>query len=334
MRTQTGVEQYRDSGSPVSRAEAVERIAVIGAGLMGHGIALTYALSGRTVALHDVDPEVLDEAEERIRSAHGVLADRREVDSASAVLDRIAFEPELGGAVDGADFVTEAVAERMEVKKQVFRNLDSRAPGEAVLATNTSGLSITEIGSVVDDPSRVVGTHWFNPPYVVPLVEVVRGDETGDEAVELSRTLLEDAGKTAVEVEKDVPGFVGNRIQLAMAYEAFSLLERGVASAEEIDKAVRAGFGFRLPVLGIFEKIDQSGLDVEYEVESYLLETLDRGIEPSDLLADLVEDGHHGLETGRGIYDWSDADPEEVYRDRDEALLSILDTYQSLEAGE
>jgi 3-hydroxyacyl-CoA dehydrogenase len=310
----------------------VSRVAVVGAGLMGHGIALSFALGGRSVALYDVDPDVLAEAEGSIRSAHATVARHRDVADAATVLDRIAFETDLDAAVGDAEFVTEAVVERMDVKREVFERLDEHTD-DAVLATNTSGLSITDLCDVVADGSRVVGTHWFNPPYVVPLVEVVRGEGTGDCTVEATRALLEDVGKTAVVVQKDIPGFIGNRIQMAMAYEAFSLLDRGVASAEDIDRAVRAGFGFRLPVLGIFEKVDQSGLDVQYEVESYLMEQLDRGTEPNPVVERLVEEGNLGLKTGKGVYDWSGTDPAAVSERRDDALLSLLDVYADYRPG-
>jgi len=304
----------------------IDHVGIVGAGLMGHGIGLSFALSGRSVTLFDLDRDVLDNARKNILSAHATLAEKRDVPSKATVMDRIRFESDLEANVGDVDFVTEVVSEQMDVKQDVFRLLDENTE-DVVLATNTSGLSITEIASVVDDESRVVGTHWFNPPYIVPLVEVVRGEKSSDTAVEVSRTLLEDLGKTAVVVEKDIPGFIGNRIQTAMAYEALSLLENGVASAEDIDKAVKAGFGFRLPILGIFEKIDQSGLDVHHEVESYLMGELDRGAEPTQLVQDLVEDGQKGLKTGKGIYDWSDAEPTDVYRRRDEALLEVLDVY-------
>jgi 3-hydroxyacyl-CoA dehydrogenase len=312
---------------------AVEDVAVLGSGVMGHGIALAFALDGHAVSLYDVDEELLAESEERVASVLDTMvsADELDADAADAAAARITRTTSLPDAVDGADFVTEAVVEDLEIKREVFAELDDHADPEAILATNTSGLSITEIADATDSPDRVVGTHWFNPPYVVPLVEVVRGEETADAVVEAAFDLFDAMGKTPVRVEKDIPGFIGNRIQLAMAYEAFSLLDRGVASAEAIDRAVKAGFGFRLPLLGIFEKVDHSGLDVEHEVEGYLLPDLDRGTESKDVLTEAVENGDYGLKTGKGVYDWSDADTDEVYDQRDEALLAILDLYDSLD---
>jgi 3-hydroxyacyl-CoA dehydrogenase len=313
--------------------DGIDAAAVLGSGVMGHGIALVFALDGHPVGLYDVDEDLLAESENRVRAVLDTLVSAGEIDAAAAdaAADRITRTTSLPDAVDGTDFVTEAVVEDLDIKREVFAKLDTHAAPDTILATNTSGLSITEIADATDSPERVVGTHWFNPPYVVPLVEVVRGERTADAVVKTAYDFFDDIGKTPVRVEKDVPGFIGNRIQLAMAYEAFSLLDRGVASAEAIDRAVKAGFGFRLPLLGIFEKVDHSGLDVEHEVEDYLLPDLDRGTESKDVLTEAVENGDYGLKTGKGVYDWSETDTGDVYDQRDEALLAILDLYDSLE---
>jgi 3-hydroxyacyl-CoA dehydrogenase len=312
---------------------SIDEAAVLGSGVMGHGIALAFALDGHAVSLYDVDEDLLAESEDRVRSVLDTLvsAGKADADAADAAAARITRTTSLPDAVAGADFVTEAVVEDLDIKREVFADLDDHAANDAILATNTSGLSITAIGDATERPECVVGTHWFNPPYVVPLVEVIRGEETADSVVETTYDFFDAMGKTPVRVEKDIPGFIGNRIQMAMIYEAFSLLDRGVASAEAIDRAVKAGFGFRLPLLGIFEKVDHSGLDVEHEVEQYLLPELDRGTESKDALTDAVENGDYGLKTGKGVYDWDGLDPGEIYDQRDEALLDILDLYDSLD---
>jgi len=311
----------------------IDDAAVLGSGVMGHGIALAFALDGHEVSLYDVDEDLLAESEDRVRSVLETLVSAGDIDAEAAddAADRITRTTSLADAVSGADFVTEAVVEDLDIKREVFADLDDHAADDAILATNTSGLSITEIADATADPERVVGTHWFNPPYVVPLVEVIRGEETADAVIETTYDLFDAMGKTPVRVEKDIPGFIGNRIQMAMIYEAFSLLDRGVASAEAIDRAVKAGFGFRLPLLGIFEKVDHSGLDVEYGVEQYLLPELDRGTESKDILTEAVENGDYGLKTGTGVYDWEGLDPGEIYDQRDEALLAILDLYDSFD---
>ncbi|MEF8827093.1 MAG: 3-hydroxyacyl-CoA dehydrogenase NAD-binding domain-containing protein [Halapricum sp.] len=321
------------SPTTYTQADRIDDVAVIGAGVMGHGIAIEFAEAGHRVALQDLDEDALEQSEEKVRWALRTLADagRLPEEEIPEIESRIERTPSMAEAVDGVDFVTEAVAENLDIKKTVFEQLDQHTDDDVILATNTSGLSITEIGSAVEQPERVVGTHYFNPPYVVPLVEVIRGDRTADEVIDITYDLMDRIGKTPVVVEKDIPGFIGNRIQLAMMYEAFSLLDRGVASAEDIDKVVKSGFGFRLPLLGIFEKTDHSGLDVHLDVQRYLVKDLDRGIDTFDLTENLVENGDYGLKTGRGIYDWSDLDSEDVYERRDRGLLDILELYESRE---
>lgn len=322
----------RDDAGDADAAGAIERVAVVGAGRMGHGIALAYALCDRvsTVTLYDADEDVLAESRGRIESALETLAagGRVSPEGAQAALDRVERVPALAECVADADLVTEAVVEDLEVKRAVFERLDGHAPDGALLATNTSGLSIDDIADPVDDAGRVLGTHWFNPPYLVPLVEVVKGSATRERPAERAYALLEAAGKTPVTVEKDVPGFIGNRIQAAMSYEAFSLLARGVATPEAIDRAVKAGFGFRLPVMGIFEKMDQSGLEVHREVERSLMPDLDRGTDPNPVVTELCERGETGTDVGRGVYDWTGEDLEAVRSARDGALLSLLDVYE------
>ncbi|MFC4248051.1 3-hydroxyacyl-CoA dehydrogenase family protein [Natribaculum luteum] len=311
-------------------ASAIDRVAIVGTGMMGYGIGTVYSSQGCTVRMYDVSEEALAQAETNVEATLTTLANagRIPTEDIDAIADRITYHDALDAAVEDADLVTEAVTEDLEIKQEVFERLDRHAPASATLATNTSGLSITEIASVVDDPSRVVGTHWFNPPHIVPLVEVVRGDQTADATVDRMYDLLEAAGKEPVEVKKDIPGFIGNRIQMAMDFEAWSLLQMGVASAEDIDRAVRAGFGFRVPVLGVFKKSDFTGLDIYEEVMSYLLQEIDRGTEPSESLRTLVDEGHYGVKTGQGVYDWEGADFENLADERDRQLLALLDAYE------
>jgi 3-hydroxyacyl-CoA dehydrogenase len=314
----------------VSPDPAFERSAVLGAGVMGHGIAFAYALGGHEVTLFDVDPDALAEARHLIDRTAETFVDTGSLERATVAdaRDRLGYTDDFAAAVEGVDLVTEAVPEEMALKRETFDRLDEQAPDDAILATNTSGLSITALAERVTEPERVAGTHWFNPPHIVPLVEVIRGDETADATVDLLYDELDRIGKTPVEVKEDIPGYIGNRIQSAMVYEAFSLLERGVADAEAIDRVVRAGFGFRLPILGIFEKVDHSGLDVHLAVEEYLLPELDRGTEPAQVTTELVEQGKLGLKTGEGVYEW-DRPAEEVYAERDRRLLEVLDVYEA-----
>lgn len=305
------------------------KTAVVGAGTMGHGIAATFVMKGYCVSLYDIDESQLQKAEQQMTAiADRFYAEGRLGQEAHQTFnDRISYHNDLAAATESVDLVIEAVSEDIDLKKEIFSELD-QLTDDAILASNTSGFSITEIASVVQNPYRVVGTHWFNPPYIVPLVEVVKGTATDDRLASELGDFLDSLGKTAVVIEKDIPGYIGNRIQMAMTYEAFSLLAEGVANAEDIDKVVKAGFGFRLPVLGIFEKADQSGIDVHHAVESYLMKELDRGTDPDPAASQLVEMEHYGVKTGRGVYDWTNIDPDALKAQRDEDLLRLLDVYE------
>lgn len=304
--------------------------AVIGAGTMGYGIALGFALGGQRVSLYDVDREMLETARDRILNGLAIMEDARAISSEerTAALDRIEYERSLSAAVRNASLVTEAVPEDIETKREVFTQLSTDAPGDAILASNTSGLSITDIAEVVTDPSRVLGTHYFNPAHIVPVVEVVRGSETADEAVTETMAFLERIGKTPVPVGKDIPGFIVNRIQSAMMYEAEALVDRGIATPADIDRAVRGSFGIRMPVLGLFEVADLEGLDVHLDVMEYLLDELDRGTAPHPFLEELVAEEKLGLKSGEGIYEWGD-DEGSVLSRRDESLLEQVHVYEN-----
>lgn len=308
-------------------------IAVVGAGRMGSGIALVYALDGNRVTVTDQDQETLDSLTDRIGEILElfVAVDRISASQAARAQETIQPTNDIQDAVSSVDFVTEAVVEDLSIKQSVFQTIGEHASSDAILATNTSSLPIDEITTHVDNKQRVLATHWFNPPYLVPLVELVKGAETSDATIEWTKSLLESAGKTPVVVEKDIPGFIGNRIQAAMSYEAFSLLEDGVATPEDIDKAVKAGFGFRLPIMGIFEKMDHSGLHIHREVERSLMPDLDRGTDPHTVIETLLESGHRGTETGKGIYDWTEIDLGSAEHERDRALLALLELYESID---
>lgn len=313
--------------------DSIEQVSVIGAGTMGHGIAIVFASSGRQVQLFDVDETALDDARGAIGTGFETLleADRLSNEEVTEARNRIEYSSTYEEAVSEADLVIEASPEDIDIKKDVFRQLDEHAPSDAILASNTSGLSITDIASAVEEPERVLGTHWFNPPYIVPLVEVVHGEHTNDDVAEQVYELLDSIGKTPVLVKKDIRGFIANRIQLAMDYEAWSLLDRGIASAEDIDRAVKAGFGLRVPALGVFKKSDFAGLDVIHDIQSYMTEDLDRGTEPSETVSELISDGKYGLKSGEGVYDWSDRPVKEVTDERDQQLLSLVELYEDLE---
>ncbi|ELY38956.1 3-hydroxyacyl-CoA dehydrogenase family protein [Natronorubrum tibetense] len=312
-------------------SEAVSRPAIIGAGTMGRNIAVASAVGGQPVTLFDIDDEALSDAESEVRSTVRTLTDRgvADVTDVSEVRERVTYVSNLETAVADAPLIIEAVTEDRETKAAVYERIERHASPSATLATNTSSLSITELAASLTHPERFCGMHWFHPAHIVPVVEVVYGEHTTDEPVAVATAFLEAIGKDPVVVEEDIPGFIANRIQSAMAREAWALLGAGVASAEDIDRAVKGTFGFRLPTLGVLEKGDHSGLDVHHTVLSELLEEIDRQTTPPSVLSDLVAEGRLGVKTDRGVYDWSEADLERTMAERDQRLLDQLEVYRA-----
>ena len=303
----------------------MEKIAVIGAGLMGHGIAQVFAVKGHPVSLTDVNPDALGPALENIRANLTLMAERGitspgEVEPA---LDRIETTTDSRTAVEGAAFVFEAALENLELKQKIFRDLDTWCAPAAVLATNTSVISITEIAQKSEHRERIVGTHFWNPPYLIPLVEVIRGDDTGDAAMDAAFDLLKNAGKHPVRVNKDVPGFVGNRLQHALWREAISIVERGIADPATVDECIKYGFGMRLPILGPLENADMVGTDLTFAIHDYILKHLERSPEPSPLLRQKVNEGDLGFKSGRGFQEWSEKDVEASRNRLKEYLLKV-----------
>ena len=304
----------------------IERIAVIGAGLMGHGIAQIFASQGYAVTLMDLDQPLLDDALKRIRSNLTLMAERglglsEGIDPA---LSRIRITVEMAESVDGVQFVIEAVSENLDLKKRVFKDLDTLSPADSILATNTSVISITEIASGSRNRERIVGTHFWNPPYLIPLVEVVRGEDTSSVTMDRTFDLMKAVGKHPVRVNKDVPGFVGNRLQHALWREAISIVERGIADAATVDECIRFGFGMRLPVLGPMENADMVGTDLTLAIHDYILKYIENSPEPSPILREKVSMGDLGFKTGRGFQDWSPEEAEKSRKRLQEYLFRIM----------
>ncbi|MEA2305436.1 MAG: 3-hydroxybutyryl-CoA dehydrogenase [Solirubrobacteraceae bacterium] len=282
------------------------RVAVLGGGLMGHGIAQVLVAGGHDVRVHDPDAGVLASVPER------VAANLTALGRAPGPADRIGLCDTLADAVADAEWVFEAAPERIEVKRAVFAELESCAPADAVLATNTSVIPVGRIAAGLSTAGRVVGTHWWNPPYLVPLVEVVEAERTEPDVVARTIALLTSVGKEAVHVRRDVPGFVGNRLQHALWREAFALVADGVCDADTVDRVVKASFGRRLAVMGPIETADYVGLDLTLDIHEQIISDLDRTPGPSPRLRELVEQGHLGMKTGQGFRRWSAGSPAET----------------------
>ena len=282
----------------------VKKIAVMGAGTMGAGIAQTCAAAGFEVAMRDIDQKFVDGGFRRIRDPLMKRVERGKMakGDVDALISKIHGTVDIKEALQGAQFVIEAVFEKMEVKREVYAEMDRAAATDVVFASNTSSLSITEMANATERPDRVVGMHFFNPAPVMKLVEVIRGSETCDATVFLAKELCMRLGKDPVEVQES-PGFVVNRLLVPMMNEAFNLLQEGVASAEDIDKAMKLGANHPM---GPFELADYTGIDIGLDVMEVLYrETGDPKFRPSPLLRKYVRAGRLGRKTGRGVYDYT-----------------------------
>lgn len=296
-------------------------VAVVGAGLMGSGIAACFAAAGHEVAVHDPVAESLAAAPGRIAEclralgvgAAGDASDDGAEDAAlTAALSRVHYEARPRDAVVGAGFVFEAAPEDLALKQEIFARLGAIAAPGCILASNSSAIRPTEIAARAEHPGRTVGTHWWNPPHLVPLVEVIRGERTSDETVERTFDLLAAVGKVPVRVERDVPGFVGNRLQHALWREAFQLVDEGVCDAETIDAVVKNGFGPRLAALGPMENADLVGLELTLSIHDYLLPRLNPPSQPSPGLRERIAAGRTGMEAGEGWRRWPEGSREQV----------------------
>lgn len=292
-------------------------VAVVGAGLMGHGIAQVFATAGHRVLIYDPDPAVRATVRERIASNLAAL------DRDPRAVDRVETAAGIPAAVRAADAVIEAGPENLELKRRIFAEIEASAPTRALLASNTSVIPITQIMRDLAHPDRALGTHWWNPPHLVPLVEVIKTTRTSAAAVEAMTGLLRQAGKTPVTVHKDVPGFVGNRLQHALWREAIALVADGVCDAETVDTVVKASFGRRLAVLGPLENADLVGTDLTLAIHETVLADLDRSPGPSPYLRALVSAGKLGMKTGEGFRRWTAAS-QTALRERVAAFLKHL----------
>lgn len=290
--------------------ETGQHIAVIGAGLMGHGIALTFARAGHVVQLTDPSADTLNSAPKRIAQSLGLLgASESEIKDA---LGRISLAQTTENAVSNADFVFEAAPEKLDLKKIIFAQIEAAAPSEAILASNTSVIQITKIMSDLSGRHRAMGTHWWNPPHMIPLVEVVKTEWTDPALAQKMFDLLAQSGKMPAMVEKDVPGFIGNRLQHALWREAISLVENGICDAETVDNVVKASFGRRLAVLGPLENADLVGLELTQDIHNQVLFDLEASPAPSPHLQEMLNQGRSSMTAGAGLRDWQEGDVEKT----------------------
>lgn len=286
----------------------MSNIAVIGAGLMGHGIALTFARAGHSVMLSDPSEDMRATVMTRIAQSLALLGAAR--DEIDASLARVRVTGDLGDAVEAADVVFEAAPEKLELKQALFAEIEAACPAQAILASNTSVIQISKIMTGLKTRHRALGTHWWNPPHMIPLVEVVKTEWTDPALAHQMHDLLARAGKTPVMVEKDVPSFIGNRLQHALWREAISLVENGICSAKAVDDVVKASFGRRLAVLGPLENADLVGLELTQDIHNQVLFDLETSPAPSPHLQTLMDQGRMGMASGAGLREWQEGDLE------------------------
>jgi 3-hydroxybutyryl-CoA dehydrogenase len=282
------------------------KIGVVGGGLMGHGIAYLFAAVGHHVNVFEPSSEVRSSLPRRLKAIVELLEDD------PSLLQRIASHESLEQAMNGADWVFEAAPEKLPLKQHIFAELEKLVAPSTVLASNSSAIPSTEIGRYLVHRERVVGTHFWNPPHLVPLVEVIQNEKTAGDVVQRTMELLRRAGKVPVHVRQDIPGFVGNRLQHAMKREAIALVAAGVCDAETIDIVVREGFGARTAVLGPMEQSDLVGLDLALDIAEVLYQPLDRTAEPHAFLRDKVKAGKLGMKTGEGLRKWTAPEADAV----------------------
>ncbi|AXI00594.1 3-hydroxyacyl-CoA dehydrogenase family protein [Sporosarcina sp. PTS2304] len=301
----------------------MEEIAVIGCGTMGHSIALSAAWAGYEVTLYGISTEELEQAMISIENKlHVLIANDLLTDGELlTVRNKIKAVTTIEEAVKGATFVIEAVPEQLVLKQQIFKQLDDLCDSSVILASNTSAISPTAIAAETNYPERTVITHFWHPAHLIPLVEIVRGAQTNDSTVERSIALMNEWNKKPIEVKKEAPGFVGNRLQFALLREAQHILEEGIATKEDIDAAVRFSIGRRLPITGPLLSADMGGLDVYSDISNYLYKDLSTATNSAPSLDTLVENGKLGSKTGEGYYQWDAMFTEKMNTKRENELI-------------
>ena len=308
-----------------NKSDGKTKLGIVGAGLMGHALAQLFAMQGNPVALFDNNQSVLESAPERIRNNFRTFLELGLAvpEDVERCLGLISLCPSLREAVQDSEIIIEAASEKLPLKQEIFSQIEDCVGPDTLLCTNTSAISVSQIAEPLKRKERLVGTHFWNPPHIVPCVEVIRSAYTSEEVFETVYDFMKRAGKKPVKVLKDVPGFLGNRMQHALWREATSLAQAGIASAEDIDAVVKFGFGLRMPFLGPLETADLAGLDLTHDVHLYLFPFLENTATPLPILEEKLRDGKLGVKSLEGFHQWSREDVERVIKARDAVLLKI-----------
>jgi 3-hydroxybutyryl-CoA dehydrogenase len=307
------------------KMKIINNVVVVGAGIMGQGIAQVFAQGGKNTILIDSYKEALEAAPNKIKKnlkllmANGLL----KTGSLGEIFSLIEFTADLNRAKD-ADIIIEAIPEKFVLKERLFKDLETLCRSDTILATNTSGIPITKLAGVTRHPERVIGTHFYMPAQLIPLVEIIQTEQTNEAVIQQTVDLMTAVGKNPVRVRKDVPGFIGNRLQHAIAREAISLIQKGVATPEDIDTVVRSSLAIRFVFTGPIEQRDFNGLDTHLSIAEYLYSDLEDAKEPLAILRERVEAGDLGLKTGRGFYDWSEENSDAVIAHKNQELINLI----------
>ena len=304
----------------------IRKVAVIGSGIMGHGIALVSARNGLATTLIDAFPEALNQAKINISNAVDSLVKQQFINAeeAKTILEHIEYTVSLEEGVKDKDIIFEAIPEKLDLKASLYKQLDNFSSPETIVATNTSGLSINQLAGLTLRPEHFIGTHFFMPAYLIPLVEVIEGEKTHNEVTVSVMNFLSALGKAPVRVCKDIPGFIANRLQHALAREAMSLVQKGVASIEDIDTVVKTSLAVRLLFTGPLEQRDFNGLDTHLSIAEYLYKDLEDSKEPLQILVEKIKEGCLGIKSGKGFYDWTGQDIAKVIQNKNHQLIEVL----------
>ncbi|MBU5314096.1 3-hydroxyacyl-CoA dehydrogenase family protein [Tissierella carlieri] len=307
------------------KIDDIKKIGIAGAGTMGSGIAQIFARKGYEVVVTDIKEEFLKSSKRLVSIFNsslieeGLMAESEVENTVKNIkysIDKKVFSD--------CDVIIEAIIEKMDIKQDFWREVEEIAKSDAIFATNTSGLSITEISKKVKNRDRFIGMHFWNPPHIIPLVELIRGEGTSGGTVDILLKLVKKIDKEPVVVQKDAPGFIGNRIQFAVFREALNIVEEGIATFEDVDRAMKYGPGFRYPIIGPLETADLGGLDTFYYISSYLFNDLSDVKEPQEVLKKLMDNNELGVKSKKGFYDYSEGKDEEAIKRRDKMFFKML----------
>ena len=304
----------------------IKVVGIVGAGLMGHALAQVFALKGFDVNIFDNNRTLLEKVPEKMVVNLQIFLDLDLITQfeADSCLEKVTLCDGIRNVYNEDCLIIEAVSENLEIKREVFAELEKHVSPKTILCTNTSAISITSISENLRFKERVIGTHFWNPPHILPCVEVIKSNYTSTEIFETVVEFMKNAGKTPVKVLKDVPGFLGNRMQHALWREAISLVENGIATPEDIDRVVTSSFGLRLSFIGPLETADLAGLDLSLGIQKDLFPELESSVEPAPILVNKVNQGEIGVKAGKGFYQWNEKKINRLINQRDYTLLKIL----------